>query len=690
MFFMEIWQNIKAKQYIQYSVIFLMVSRKVKIIIAIVVAVIMVGTAFAVLYHHQQPVFTDVSQTSPTGSLDPATAFFTTDGPLFTALFQGLTEFNGSSSSQVVPVLAQSYTVHNDQNYTFNLHTDAKFSNNQSLNASAVWFSFYRGLIMGGGPYVSDYSGILYNGTAYLKTTIVLPWGIIGALKFAGYKGLSTDNMSDNYKTAAIDLDNILSNFNYNTTEKKVMSYKDQALVVNSNYNVSMNTLNKYSFLLQDVAGWWGDIVEPSYIDAHGGVQYNTQNSYINLNGAIGSGPYEISSVGKGFSTLTLKANPDYWVTNSMVSNNTVPSIAQPAHIKTIVIKYGLSHTDRVESFDRNESQISTVSPGSFKNIINGFYDKSEANGNLSRSYPEIGTFYISMNMERSYTDNTHFREALYAALNYTEETSVYDNNYNGTPEAYAELGPLSPGYGKAFYNPNNHSLPAQNLKVAEGNIATAGSELHFYVKLPNGTKLGDTKGTDLSKHTFTLTGLAPGTSVQTAQLTIAIDSFAQIGLTFNTKLVTESIVGSWSSASATPHFVDLAWEPDYSDPIGQQLIPVFDITNGGIGNKAWVDNSTLQRIFATLDFENTTTQEKAMYNVQNLTLNQYAYMWLPVPYDIYFVQPYLHNFVWNPFVEYFYNIMYISYGSNNASPSSAMSIYNMVTSLFMAGIKLS
>ncbi len=68
--------------------IFLMVSKNVKIVIAIVIAIIIVGTAFAVLYHPSvKPVFTDVSQTAAPPSLDPATGFFTTNGPLFAALF---------------------------------------------------------------------------------------------------------------------------------------------------------------------------------------------------------------------------------------------------------------------------------------------------------------------------------------------------------------------------------------------------------------------------------------------------------------------------------------------------------------------------------------------------------------------------------------------------------------------------
>lgn len=674
-----------------------MVSKNVKIVIAIVVAVIVVGTAFAVLYHPAKPVFTDVSQTAAPEQLDPATGFFTTNGPLFSALFQELVEFNGSSD-KVVPILAQNYTIHNDQNYTFNLRTDAKFSNNQALNATSIWFSFYRGLIMGQGPYASNYGGILFNSTIAAECGIDAPVGIVGALDSAGYhipdngyyniSGKLTHTKYANYTVAAMDLDNILSHFNYNATEMKVMEYKNQALVVNSNYNVSINTMQPYPFLLQDIAGWWGAIVEPSYIDAHDGVVYNSPNPYIDLHSAIGSGPYVITSVGKGFSTITLSANPNYWVNSTMVSNHVISKMAQPAIIKNIVIKYGLNHADRVETFDKNESQISTVSPSSFKNIINGFYDKSEANSKLVKAYPVEGTFFISMNTQRSYTDNTHFREALYDALNYSQEMAIYNNNYNGSAEAYLELGPVSPLYGHAYYNPNNYPLPKQNLTYAIQNLTLAGKEMKFYVTLPNGTEIGDKSGTDLSTTTFTLTGISPPTAIETDQLTIAIDSFKLIGLTFDTKYVTESAVSGWTSPSATPHFVDLGWLPDYPDPIGQQLIAVYDAEDGGAfgGNDAWVDNSTLQTIFTTLDFENATTQEKEMYEVQNLTYNQYAYMWLPMPYTVYFVQPYLHGFTYNEFTGYYYNLMYISY--NTSSTASVMPAYLAMVSTFMAGVK--
>ncbi|SMD31554.1 ABC transporter substrate-binding protein, partial [Picrophilus oshimae] len=389
--------------------------------------------------------------------------------------------------------------------------------------------------------------------------------------------------------------------------------------------------------------------------------------------GAIGSGPYTIKSVSSGLSTIVLVKNPNYWV-NGHASQ--IPAIAQPAHIPEIVIKYGLSHTDRLEDFDDNTSQISEVGPSSFKQIISGFYDKSEANGNLVKSYKVLGAFYISMNTQRSYTKNLHFRVAFYDSLNYAEELTIYNNNYNGTPEAYLELGPLSPQYGKAYYNPDSFPLPKQNITAAIQNLTIAGDECHFYVVLPNGTKIGDKSGTDLSSHTFTITGTSPPTALESEQVTIAIDSFDSIGLKFTAAYVTEGVVGSWNTAAETPHFVDLAWEPDFSDPVGQQLMAMYDIVDGGIGNKAWVDNSTLQHYFNFLDFINTTEQVNYMKNVSKIVYEQYAYIWLPVPYAYYFVQPYIHDFQYNTFMGYFYNLMYISY--NGSSNNSFYTMHNL------------
>ena len=668
-------------------------KRGLKILIVIVVAIILISTAFLVLYHPPAQAFTDTAETIAPEELDPATAFFTSNGPIFSAVYQTLVEYNGSST-QLVPVLASHYTNINDTHYTFYMRDDAKFSNNQSLNATSAWFSFAKGIVMGQGPYASDYSGTLFNGTMACTTGIYLPVNVAAALNNTGayHIPMATYNVSGvfvktyNYTIAANDLANMLSHFNYNATEMKVMEYPHQALVVNANGTFQMNSEHPATYLPTEIAEWWGDVVEPSYVDAHGGVQVNTPNSYADANGVIGSGPYVISSVGKGFSTIVIKANPNYWVTSAMVNNGSISAMAKPASIKTVVIDYGLSHADRLEDFDKGISQISTVSPSSFKEMINGFHNKTERTTALVKTFPEMIAFYISMNVADNYTNNTHFREALYNAVNYTEQLKAYTNNYNGTPAAIPELGPVSPIYGQAFYNPDNLPMPKQNITAALQNITLAGNAMHFYVKLSNGTKYGDISGTDLSTHKFTITGISPETSIETAQLSAAISSFSRIGLTFTTTLVTESIVNTWTTNTSTPQFVDLGFG-GILDPIGIRITDIYSPSAGGAfgGNDAWVNNGTLNKYLATLDFKNTSTQDKLIKdNISKLVYDQYAYIWLPTPESIYFVSPDVHGFIlsYNG-NNYFYNLM--TYTGKLTGGVGYITLYTLVAEIEMA-----
>jgi ABC-type transport system substrate-binding protein len=648
-----------------------MTSRKTKILISVVAVVILVAAAFSVIeFYHPAPtshVFTDTAATTTIDELDPATGFGIDNEPLFTALYQELVEFNGSSN-QVVPVLAQSITNVSNQNYTFHMRPYATFSNNDPVNASDVWFSMYRGIIMGQGPYISDYPNILFNESDYSTTLIALPWGLEHALRYAGYT-IDGNNMTDNATIAANDLDYVLSNFNYNSSNVKLMSYPNQAVVVNSQYSVNVNAMHEYVYMLSDLAGWWGSVIYPGQVDAHGGVVYNTQSTYLNTHGAIGSGPYMIKTLGSGLTSIVIVNTTNYWATG----HPSVPAVAQPAHIPEIVIDYGLSHTDRLEDFDKNLSMISYVAPSSFKDIINGYYNSSQADSSLARSYSSPSNWWLSMNTGRNYTKNVYFRRALVDANNYTGQLALYANNYNGTPEAYNELGPLSPAYGSAFYNPTGLSPQSQNLTRAIQNMTEAGNMDGFYVTLPDGHSIGNTSGIDLSDHTFHITSFAPPTSLETAEISLFISSFALIGLHFASSYITPTSASNWVSPNTTPRFVMAEWEPDYPDPIAQQLIAVYDVIDGGTygGNFAWVDNSTLQNYFANMDFENITVQGQDMKSIYNITYNLSAYIWMPVPLTYFFVQPYVHGFEANGFDGYFYNMMYISYGDNSGTSSS-------------------
>ena len=126
---------------------------KLTIIVVVIIVVILVGGTFGYLELTKKKavpnVLTDTGQTAAPDYLDPATGFFVQDETVFTSVFQELVEYNGSVVTGVNCVLADHMYVKNNQNYTFALRNYVTFSTGTAVNASTVWFSFYRGLVMG-------------------------------------------------------------------------------------------------------------------------------------------------------------------------------------------------------------------------------------------------------------------------------------------------------------------------------------------------------------------------------------------------------------------------------------------------------------------------------------------------------------------------------------------------------------
>ncbi|WP_338598562.1 ABC transporter substrate-binding protein [Sulfolobus tengchongensis] len=599
-------------------------------------------------------VLVDVSQTVAPDSLDPATDFLDQVEPLFYAIYQELVEPNGSNYLQVVPVIASNWSTNNYENWTFYLRPYVHFSDGVSVNASTVWFSFYRTILMGQPPGVADYIQILFNATVYTNTGYAIPWGVNNAIQ--NVTGLPTAN---NFTLTAQVLASILSHFNAaNKTIQKIMEYPYQAVVVKGPYEVQINTLEPYKYFLLDIANSWGAIVDPVFIDAHGGVQPNTPNNYINLNGMPGTGPYEIRSVGVSFSSIVLVANPNYWAIN-----HTVPLIAEPPHIKVIEIYYGLSHTDRVEEFLSNGAQITYVSIP-FLNQILGRPPYT----NISSVFYNFGVLpgvqFISMNTELYPTNITDLRLAIVHAINYSELLSLF--NYNGKILAILPLGPISPQYGQ-LYNPNNLPFYSYNLSLALHYLNEAGYEGNFYVVLPNGTTVGNPKGSQLQ--TLQIVALAPVTQLEQEEFNIITQDLSQIGISVSVKYVTFSIIESYATPQSTPNMVAIGWTPDWPDPVFQQLMPLTDVQFGGAsGNFAWVNNSQLQQIYESLPFiTNTTEQSKIIGEVYNIIYNEAPYIWLPVQSSYYIIQPYVKGVVFTDvdgYLIYFYNTMY--YANNS------------------------
>ncbi len=592
-------------------------------------------------------------------ALDPATAVVEPDNWVFNNVFQVLTSFVGPNSTEgvVTPALAQSYTIQNNQILTFNIRPGVAFSNGNPVNAAVIWFSFVRNLYMNQGIVALNYFYLTVNTTTPTITGLTLPWGLLNAVQSA--TGLPT---TTNYKLAETVLNNMLSNFDANNaTIQKIMSYPDQAYVVTGPMTFTINLMQPYSppYFLSNIAQWWAAILDPVYIDAHGGVQANTANSYFNLNGGPGTGPYYVASIGTGFSTFVLKANPTYWGLHA----TNIPPTLQPAHIPVIVINYGLSTSQKSEAFATNQAQISWVDFPLLGQAWDAYGYKQYAT--FSQVFDNFGagpnTSYFSLNPGKYPTSNNDFRLAVVHAINYTQ---MLDESYtfNGTVYAQNYLGPLSQPWGK-YYNPDNLPLYSYDIPLAINYMNQAGLQEHFSLTLPNGTVIGDTSAPTLAPVQLVL--VAPITTTEQTQATIVQSDLSQIGLPIAVQAVTASEELTYSNAQTTPNMFYSGWGPDFPDPILQQMdelltpaIPVVSLMN----------DTQATQILNSLTFEtNQTTYIHGIAQLYNITYNYAPFIWLPNYENYVLLQPYVHGMVYSPYTTpfgmYWYNTLY--YGSS-------------------------
>jgi len=575
-------------------------------------------------------------------------------------VYQQLVSFDGpnSSSGVVIPQLAQNYTNSNFLNWTFDLRQGVTFyPGGDKVNASTAWWSFVRGNYLNTGIEDSNYLYVTENQSVISQTGMALPWGLLNAVQ--NVTGLPT---TTNYTLAQQVLNNMLSNFHpNNATQRAIMAYPGQAYVVTGPYTFVINELQSYPYLLTNIAQWWGAIIDPAFVDAHGGVQANTANSYFALNGGPGTGPYYIASVQTGYSTIVLKANPTYWGLN--VSN--IPFILQPPKIPVIIMNFGLTPNERVEDFASGQAQIGFVELSLFGQFYNQFKYKNVFS--LNQVVQNFGagpnTYYLPLNTGKYPTNNTDFRLAMVHSINYTQ---LLDQTYSYNGTIYGEnfLGPLVPEWG-AIYNPDNLPMYSYNVSEAISYMNQAGMQENFSATLPNGTVIGNPSAPALAP--VIMAYVAPNSVFYQTMESILQSDFSQIGLPVALQGVTAAEAFSTDiTPAATPSIgpFGIGWGPDWNDPILQELDEVLT-PELGIGF-TWLNNTQINNILAELTFNNNQTQlTQGIAQIYNITYSLAPDIWLP-NYDNYLLmEPYVHGLVYSPYTtiygDYWYNTL--SYG---------------------------
>jgi ABC-type transport system substrate-binding protein len=659
-------------------------TASVVIIIIIIVAAVGIGAAYVVT----RPTTTTSSSSSttsftygpknsslliddscqtgcaPPDSLDPAYAFFSQDDTYLTAVFQDLAVMNGTSGTVVLPVESTGWKItNNSQQYTFSMRPDVYFSNGDNVTAYTIWFSYVREIYMNAPSLVglSNWNKITVNSTDWFASTCgdYQPWGLINAVSAVTGIKLTVSNCP----TIQNFLNNMLSHFDpaTNSTQASIIAYPHQAYSANSTSTFIIRTIRPYADVVQDLAGFSGThTVEPAFVDANGGVQANTANSYLSTSCEPGTGPYECFSVESGLAEMTLKANPHYWAKGSEANGlkTGLPWVIAPPHIPVIEIEYGITGNPTLQyaNFGTNVAAISEVGITQWKSMWSAFTQKSHFEfKQIVQDYgPGDFSFYLGMDSERFPTNITDLRLAVINALNYTQlaDTEIY---YNGTAYGSLVLGPGIPPYG-SLYNPDKLPLQTQNVNLAAHYLDLAGKANGFFTVMANGTTLGDASGKPLAA--IQLFYILPLTPYAETQLDIFQSNLAAIGISMAATGYTSAVFDTLAADPATaPPLNVIAWGIDYPDPFYNQFLCFFT-TDCGI--TTYVNNATLTSLVTAASFStNQAFRLQVDQELYQISLKQGYYAWLPYTDLVDWVQPYVKGLYQNIYIGFFYNLIY-------------------------------
>jgi ABC-type transport system substrate-binding protein len=238
--------------------------------------------------------------------LDPHVSYYQYDYWIIWHSVETLMWYNQSSATDLIPWLAESWTMVNETTYDFPLRQGITFQNGAPFNATAVWFSLNRLLIMD----ASNPNGEHGSQAAWMVQQLVDPDGEL-------FTAMGADpSFNESWVQAVLDL-----NF----------------VEIMDNYEIRLNLKTPTSQLLAILAGTWAGIVSPSETikkdyEFHGWSYATEQqplnytkyfihmagvgDTYFNLpetGWTFGTGPYYVDSVSATTYKIVMKAYANYW-----------------------------------------------------------------------------------------------------------------------------------------------------------------------------------------------------------------------------------------------------------------------------------------------------------------------------------------------------------------------------------------
>ena len=429
----------------------------VVIVVVVILGLVTLRESSTSCLHQTNPLIVDQSEIPD--SLDPGETFSTPGWAAVQQTYQGLVNYNGSSSTNFSGVLAMNWTESpNNLTWNFTLRTGVTFSNGDPYNAYVQWYSFYRSLLLAGGP------------------QFILEQNFYST-DFNASNPLNYYSNQTNISAANTTLVNDLNSWNFDNptaSEIALMESANQSFQVLNASAIELNvgygylsgppwSPTPYTYLLASISAPNSYAVDPNVVDANGGVVIGQPNSWMSEN-MVGTGPYVLTYyLGLPGAGYTIAPNPTYW---GKTVGPTEPwnNMIQPANT-TIDIVF----QDSVD-VTTNDLRTGYAAMASFAYIGPATVHVLQGYSCLVvQPLPTVygstsGSWWIYLNQNSFPFNNLTVREAVAHAVNYQQ---ILQQAFGGYGTQW--VGPVPPAY--PYYNPANLTPYQYNLSLAQQEI---------------------------------------------------------------------------------------------------------------------------------------------------------------------------------------------------------------------------
>jgi ABC-type transport system substrate-binding protein len=573
-----------------------------------------------------------IDQAEIPDSLDPAVTFSTPGWAAVQQVYQGLVNYNGSSSTDFSGVLASSWVAANNPatnftTFTFELRSGVVFSDGSVYNAFVQWYSLYRSLLLEQGPqFILEQNFFSTNFNASNPLTYYSEQ----ANSTAANATLVSDLNSWNFETPT-------------TAEIAMMEEPNQSFQVLSPTSIALNLGygyldSNYTYLLASISAPNSYAVDPAWVDSHGGVQEGDTNDYLAVN-TLGTGPYLLQDYnGVGGGGYTLKPSGNYWGATAAKTEPWNVNL-RPANTSVEII-----FQDAID-ITTNDLISGHVQGASFAYTGPSTVQQLQGHSNVVvQALPEVygatsGSWWIFLNSSVAPFNNLSVREAITHAIDYSQ---IIQEAFGGYGSQW--VGPVPPAYP---YDNNataqlpyyQYDLPLAYQEMANSPCAAGAckSTTINYMYLNNGADWAETAQlltNDLAAINITLNPVP----VSLPQL------YQEQGVN------SQGVCISDTSANGGPFFMGQEfYTSDYISPDDWTQNDAYSLGSANRCMSGFANATVDSDVFAAAGDSNSADLTSYYTNITTAMYDNYTEIWLVVPTSFAVYSSNLQGFVQNP-----------------------------------------